>query len=312
MDFAPGPSFHRYHPAQHHLPRPTDTPGALAGASASAAAGRAQANLAPAAPAPAPPAIGAGERPGPPYQQPTPSSACDNQRHAPAMRKMRKRKADTQDNERLSKRLSLLNLEQNGQKLYVPVESPQLRPAAGASLRQIPENEHMDLDNSKHKVYIYDLDAELSDGESSSDEGKLVFLPDIEKHLLLNRIPPSVLANKDGELAGMQMVLYNEPKSLTVPAEQDSVRKAIVEARARLRQKQNGDGAGRDALPSGMDIEETPPPRVPNGLNNLANDSVPPAATNNSMGVLNGGSSTAQPWPTTPYDSSDAMEMDID
>ncbi|KAI1454539.1 hypothetical protein F4805DRAFT_460611 [Annulohypoxylon moriforme] len=152
------------------------------------------------------------------------------------MRKMRKRKAETQDNERLSKRLSLLNLEQNGQKLYVPVESPKLRPTECA-LTQIPEDDTMQLDDSKHKVYIKNLDDYLSDSESDS-ESHMIFIPDIEKHLLQNRIPPSVLANKDGELAGMQMVLYSEPSSLTVPKEQDSVRKAIIEARQRIREKQ--------------------------------------------------------------------------
>ena len=98
----------------------------------------------------------------------------------------------------------------------------------------------MHLDDSKHKVYIYDLDAELSDSESSSDEGKLVFLPDIEKHLRETRIPPRVLANSEGELAGnnLQLVLYNVPSSLTVPEEQDSVRRAIVETRARARARQ--------------------------------------------------------------------------
>jgi hypothetical protein len=95
----------------------------------------------------------------------------------------------------------------------------------------------MHLDDTKHKVYIYDLDAELSDSESSSDEGKLVFLPDIERHLRETRIPPRVLANNQGELAGnnLQLVLYNVPSSLTVPEEQDSVRRAIVETRARAR-----------------------------------------------------------------------------
>src|ERR1700710_1511530 len=96
----------------------------------------------------------------------------------------------------------------------------------------------MQVDDTKHKVYIYDLDAELSDSES--DDGKLVFLPDIEKHLRESRIPPSILANSEGELAGNnQLVLYNIPSSLTVPEEQDSVRKAIIETRARARAKQD-------------------------------------------------------------------------
>ncbi|KAF3057080.1 hypothetical protein GL218_05959 [Daldinia childiae] len=164
-------------------------------------------------------------------------------------RKMRKRKSESQDNERLSKRLSLLNLEQNGQKLYVPVESPKLKPAECTSLAQIPENDSMQLDDSKHKVYIYNLDDELSDTESESD-GRLVFIPDIEKHLMQNRIPPLVLANKDGEIAGMQLVLYREPTSLTIPEEQDSVRRAIIEARQRARDKQKEDLEQQAAPPS--------------------------------------------------------------
>lgn len=215
------------------------------------------------------------------------------------MRKSRKRKADSQDNERLSKRLSLLNLEHNGNKLYVPVESPQLRPTttttANSLNHQIPEaqgqieveddGEDMQLDDTRHKVYIYNLDDELSssDGESSADEGgRLMFLPDIQKHLMQNRIPPSVLANSEGELAGMQMVLYREPTSLSVPEEQDSVRRAIIEARHRLREKQGGEqckGSGSESggstssdlslssstEPSSIDemLDDTPPPPPP-------------------------------------------------
>ncbi|CZR55256.1 uncharacterized protein PAC_05143 [Phialocephala subalpina] len=158
---------------------------------------------------------------------------------------IRKRKAETQDNERLSKRLALLNLERNGEKLYVPVEEPQAqlstptfsKPKSPARAHTQPDDDAMQLDNTKHKVYIYDLDAELSDSESS-DDGKLIFLPDIEKHLRESRIPPSILANSEGELAGCnELVLYNVPSSLTVPEEQDSVRKAIIETRARARAK---------------------------------------------------------------------------
>jgi len=162
--------------------------------------------------------------------------------HVQATGKIKKRKAETQDNERLSKRLALLNLERNGEKLYVPVEEPQAQASipsvstATSSAHAQPVEDFMQLDDSKHKVYIYDLDAELSDSES--DDGKLVFLPDIEKYLRDTRIPPSVLANSEGELAGNnQLVLYNIPSSLTIPEEQDSVRKAIIETRARARAK---------------------------------------------------------------------------
>lgn len=107
----------------------------------------------------------------------------------------------------------------------------------------------MHIDNTKHKVYIYDLDAELSDSDTS-DDGRLVFLPDIAKHLRETRIPPSVLANQDGELAGMnkELVLYNVPSSLSVPEEQDGVRKAILEARARMRAKMEGKSLENDSV----------------------------------------------------------------
>lgn len=95
----------------------------------------------------------------------------------------------------------------------------------------------MQVDDSKHVVYINDLDAELS-SDSENDDGKLIFLPDIEKHLRQNRIPRHILANDEGELAGMQLVLYSDPKSLSVPEEKDSVRRAIIEARHRAREEQ--------------------------------------------------------------------------
>ncbi|KAI0160813.1 hypothetical protein GGR57DRAFT_392549 [Xylariaceae sp. FL1272] len=229
---------------------------------------------------------------------------------AAPMRKSRKRKAESQDNERLSKRLSLLNLEKNGQKLYVPVETPtpesSVPPSstAGAAIA----DDDMRLDDTKHKVYIYDIDAELSstDGENSESEsslpgsptsgkGRLVFLPDIEKHLQRTRIPASVFANPDGELAGhsindMQMVLYrdSEPSSLSIAPEHDSVRKAILEARARAREKQKGStmiGSGNEA-----------------GIKAAAPKSI--ASIPNPVAVTT-------PWSDVPMDD-DADAMDID
>ncbi|KAI9648692.1 hypothetical protein NHQ30_003332 [Ciborinia camelliae] len=169
---------------------------------------------------------------------------------------IRKRKAETQDNERLSKRLSLLNLERNGQKLYVPVEQPIFssdlpaattttatsndQPAKSNFVNQQDADDIMQLDDTKHKVYIYNLDDELSDSDAS-DDGRLIFLPDISKHLRETRIPPHILANKDGELAGMnnQLILYDTavPRNHNVPEEQDLVRKAFLEAREKARAK---------------------------------------------------------------------------
>lgn len=115
----------------------------------------------------------------------------------------------------------------------------------------------MHVDDTKHRVYIYNIDEELAE-ESSDDEGKLVFLPDIEKRLRENRIPPQVFANGDGELAGMQLVLYSDPKSLTVPEDKDGVRKAIIDSRRRLRELQQANGSeGQKSSSSAEDAQQS-------------------------------------------------------
>lgn len=220
----------------------------------------------------------------------------------PQRRLLRKRKADVppENNERLSKRLSLLNLEQSGPKLYVPVESPQAQStitpysnsaasytssptttsnslskarwaAARAAAQQDDDDDDddsmMQLDDSKYKVYIRNLDEELS-SEDEPEEGKLIFLPDIEKHLRSTRIPASVLASPDSDMLSKQLVLYSVPSSITVPEEHDSVRKAIIEARARAREKQKAEAEAARfarqlpaAMPSGfaMDVNMNGP-----------------------------------------------------
>lgn len=94
--------------------------------------------------------------------------------------------------------------------------------------------EPMQVDETKDKVYIYDLNQELS--EIESEEERLIFLPDIDKKL--GKIPISVLASTEPSVTGSEMVLYNVPSSLSVPPEHDKVRKAIIESRARAREKQ--------------------------------------------------------------------------
>lgn len=105
----------------------------------------------------------------------------------------------------------------------------------------------MQLDDSKHKVYIYDLDADLA-SEAGSDDGGLIFLPGVEEHLRRSRIPPHVLASSTSDAEArvsshpdemqMQMVLYSDPKSLSLPRERDSVHKVISESRQRVRERQ--------------------------------------------------------------------------
>ena len=93
----------------------------------------------------------------------------------------------------------------------------------------------MQVEDTPHRVYIHDLAAELSDTESDSETP--IFLSDIEKHL--SRIPRGLLLGPPPKpTEHNQVVLYNVPSSLSVPVAQENVRKAIVEARQRIRERQ--------------------------------------------------------------------------
>jgi len=93
----------------------------------------------------------------------------------------------------------------------------------------------MQVEDTPNRIYIHDLAAELSDIES--DEENPIFLADVEKHL--SKIPKHVLMGPEPKATrDNQLVLYNVPSSISVPQEEDNVRKAIVEARARMREKQ--------------------------------------------------------------------------
>lgn len=91
----------------------------------------------------------------------------------------------------------------------------------------------MQIDDTRDRVYVHDLDAELADIES--DEEKLIFLPDIEQKL--SKIPQRILADGGDDHDNQELVLYSVPKSLTVDEGHDSVRKAIIESRQRAREK---------------------------------------------------------------------------
>lgn len=158
----------------------------------------------------------------------------------------KKRKAESQENnERLSKRLSLLRLGPNGHKLYPPVEQSNPSNQPTVSLNSIEQavlpaklssDEMMRVDETKHKVYIHDLDAELS--ECESDEGNLVLCPAIKKRLLEYSLPKTKLSDPSN-FENNQLVLYTDPSSLTVSMEHDSVRRVIMESRARVRAHQD-------------------------------------------------------------------------
>ncbi|CAK7264840.1 hypothetical protein SEPCBS119000_001203 [Sporothrix epigloea] len=180
-----------------------------------------------------------------------------------------------------------------------PVAAPQ-PPVVSARLHNATD-EDMLVDDTKYKVYIHNIDDELSDDRESvssdmdanaetSSAGdsstRLVFLPDIDKCLRSAArtaaltghtsnppahkklfVPRPILPNDQGELAGMQLVLYNDPSSLSVPRESDSVRQAILDARARIRERQRETKSETPALQASvqdLDVDAsmagTPPP----------------------------------------------------
>ena len=112
----------------------------------------------------------------------------------------------------------------------------------------------MQVEDTKDRIYVHNLDDELS--EIQSDEEKLVFLPDIEKKL--NEIPKSVLLGERHPSVGNEMILYGVPTSLSIPKEQDNVRKAIIESRARAREKQINGVQRSDAICEPVNVSASP------------------------------------------------------
>ncbi|KAI4229178.1 MAG: hypothetical protein LQ349_006429 [Xanthoria aureola] len=145
--------------------------------------------------------------------------------------------------QRLSKRFNLLNIADQNGKLYLPVQR-------NAPTSTLDQNESMQVDDTKDKVYIHNLDAELADLES--DEDTPIYLPDIEKKLA--KIPRSVLMGRNPPITNNQMVLYNVPSSLSVPQEQDNVRRVIIESRTRAREKQAQEQEQKAAHENGADV----------------------------------------------------------
>lgn len=100
-------------------------------------------------------------------------------------------------------------------------------------------DDRMYLDDTKDKVYIHDLQSEIAQIEAEEPKG--MFLPDIDRKI--SAIPQQLLQNQTSS-ASTQMVLYHVPSSISVPEEQDHVRKAIVASRARAREKQVQEAEG--------------------------------------------------------------------
>lgn len=173
---------------------------------------------------------------------------------------IKRKPSDIGDHERLAKRFEVLNLgmyydavrlqlgrdadrvfsAHDGHKHYLPVPSQaqqqadQVLPPTAAATSD--PNGLMEVEDTKHRLYIHDLDKELADIES--DEEHPIFLPDIDKHL--NKLPRRLLEGREpsSTLKDKQLVLYHVPTSISLPKEDDNVRKVLIESRNRARLEQ--------------------------------------------------------------------------
>ncbi|KAF2093129.1 hypothetical protein NA57DRAFT_81469 [Rhizodiscina lignyota] len=159
---------------------------------------------------------------------------------------------DIGDHDRLAKRFDLLNLD-TSHKQYVPLatgdqSAPPVPPPSAS-------DDYMQVEDSKDRVFIHDLDAELA--ELESDEERPIFIPDIEKHL--NKFPKRLLLGQEprSQLNDKQLILYNSiPNSISLTKEQDNVRKAIIESRNRARLESRT--RAKKEQRGEMDVEDEP------------------------------------------------------
>lgn len=108
----------------------------------------------------------------------------------------------------------------------------------------------MRLDDTKDKVYVHDLDAELA--EIEDQEPRIEFLPEIEKKLAAF---PSLLESRALSPSQGQLVLY---RPISFPEEVQNARKAIIESRKKARENSNDQkSVQRTEKTTGMDLQET-------------------------------------------------------
>lgn len=122
--------------------------------------------------------------------------------------------------------------------------------------RQREDEESMTVDDTPNRVFITNLASEIAQIEADEAASKYtVFLPDIDKkvsalpqHLLNNYHEPPSLSSVSPTMPSPStaLVLYRDPTSITVPEEEDAVRKAIIAARQRAREKAAEDQRDRD------------------------------------------------------------------
>lgn len=114
----------------------------------------------------------------------------------------------------------------------------------------------MTVDETADRVFVRDLDSEIA--EIEAEEARVsqgIELSQAAEEY--SKIPDHVLnRNKVRHEPEMQLILYRDPISITVSEENDAVRRAVIAARQRMRDKQAAEQKNV-AIESQPRIEET-------------------------------------------------------
>jgi hypothetical protein len=139
-------------------------------------------------------------------------------------------------------------------------------PANGAiKVPTLPDTDFMTIDETPHRIIIHDLSSEIAQIEAEeAAHNTTLFLPDVDKkvsglphHLFQqgqnhDRHDPLrmelELGRPPAENPNTALVLYKDPSSISVPEEEDVVRKTIIDARRRAREKAVEQQRERDRL----------------------------------------------------------------
>ena len=123
------------------------------------------------------------------------------------------------------------------------------------------DTDFMTIDDTPNRIIIHDLSSEIAEIEAEeASRAESLFLPDIDKkvsslphHLLQSgqnhdRHSHMSYTPRPAEDPNTALILYKDPISISVPEEEDVVRKTIIEARKRAREKTAEEQRERERL----------------------------------------------------------------
>ncbi|KAL3470478.1 hypothetical protein BJX99DRAFT_251207 [Aspergillus californicus] len=149
------------------------------------------------------------------------------------------------DDQPLAKRFDRLQLDP-----FTPLRLPGRQDVQAHLEQDLHESiDMMMLDDTKHTVYIHDLEQELAESEAFSGN-HLTILPGLEDKLRVSNLLISSPKHQCTE-----MVLYKEPESLSIPKHKDQVRRALIGTRERARLGLSGTSLAVQVQPQSHGIE---------------------------------------------------------